>query len=163
MLVEKIHAHWGIDQEYMPPPSEGTLATLDPALIVSPPPEFALGYVPIVTRQEEAPPDDSLFEQLSIDDVLGRYVRQPPDNPWHSGEISAFGRSMLQWENDAGVTWPLEPNLADGKLLTNEQSPYFGSPGGDAFTIVLKRDEYGSFIAEVEGFLFLTELYTRQP
>lgn len=162
MLVENIHVHWGIDQEYMPPPSEGTLATLDPALIVSPPPEFAVGYVPIVTRQEEVPPDDALLEQLSIDDVLGRYVRQPPANSWHSGEISVLGNG-LQWENDGGASWPLDPNLADLKLLTNEQSPYFEADGGDAFILVLKRDENGSFIAEIEGFLFLGELYTRQP
>lgn len=55
-LVEEIHTRWGIDGEYMPPLSEGSLVTLDPALIVSPPPEFAVGYVPIVTRQEAAAP-----------------------------------------------------------------------------------------------------------
>ncbi|MCP4747747.1 MAG: hypothetical protein GY874_16660 [Desulfobacteraceae bacterium] len=54
-LIEKIHASWGIDQEYMPPPGDGELATLDPALIVTPPSEFAVGYVPIVIRQELAP------------------------------------------------------------------------------------------------------------
>ena len=51
-FVEKIHAHWPIDRDYMPPPSRGTLVTLDPALLVTPPKGLELGYVPIVTHQE---------------------------------------------------------------------------------------------------------------
>ena len=51
-FVEKIHANWPIDRDYMPPPSRGKLVTLDPALIVTPPKGLEAGYVPIVTRQE---------------------------------------------------------------------------------------------------------------
>src|SRR4030095_13234105 len=50
-LVEKIHANWPIDREYMAPPSQGELVTLDPELLVMPPPGLEVGYVPIVTRQ----------------------------------------------------------------------------------------------------------------
>jgi len=50
-LVEKIHAQWPIDRDYMAPPSRGALATLDPALLVTPPKGLEVGYVPIVTRQ----------------------------------------------------------------------------------------------------------------
>jgi hypothetical protein len=50
-FVEKIHATWPIDRDYMAPPSSGTLATLDPALILTPPPGLEAGYVPIATRQ----------------------------------------------------------------------------------------------------------------
>jgi hypothetical protein len=39
----------------MVPPGSGTLATLDPALLVTPPKGLKVGYVPIVTRQEVAP------------------------------------------------------------------------------------------------------------
>ena len=53
-FVEKIHANWPIDRDYMAPPSTGSLATLDPALIVTPPEGLEAGYVPIVTRQEDA-------------------------------------------------------------------------------------------------------------
>jgi hypothetical protein len=35
----------------MAPPSRGTLVTLDPALLVTPPQGLEAGYVPIVTRQ----------------------------------------------------------------------------------------------------------------
>ena len=38
----------------MAPPSSGTLASLDPALLVNPPKGLEVGYVPIVTRQEDA-------------------------------------------------------------------------------------------------------------
>lgn len=54
-FIEKLHKNWPIDQDYMAPPSRGSLATLDPALLVAPPKGFEVGYVPIVTRQEAVP------------------------------------------------------------------------------------------------------------
>lgn len=51
-LVEKIHAHWPADRDYMAPPGRGRRVALDPALLVTPPPGLERGYVPIVTRQE---------------------------------------------------------------------------------------------------------------
>jgi len=53
-LIERIQGNWPITRDYMPPPSSGTLATLDSALIVAPPKGMEVGYVPIVTRQEQA-------------------------------------------------------------------------------------------------------------
>ncbi|HAM71102.1 MAG TPA: hypothetical protein DCM86_05615 [Verrucomicrobiales bacterium] len=52
--VEKIHRSWNHDRDYLPPPALGTLAEIDPALIVTPPPGLEVGYVPIVTRQGAA-------------------------------------------------------------------------------------------------------------
>ncbi len=49
--VEKIHRQWTKDREYLPPPAIGTLAEIDPALLVTPPPGLEAGYVPIATRQ----------------------------------------------------------------------------------------------------------------
>ena len=54
-FVEKIHAHWPIDRDYMAPPTTGEPAKLDPALFVMPPEGMEVGYVPIVIRQEAAP------------------------------------------------------------------------------------------------------------
>ena len=54
-LVEKIHESWPTDRNYMAPPTAGELASLDPALFVTPPKGMEVGYVPIVTRQEAAP------------------------------------------------------------------------------------------------------------
>jgi hypothetical protein len=50
--VEKLHRLWTKDREYLPPPTVGKLADIDPALIVTPPAGLEAGYVPIVTRQE---------------------------------------------------------------------------------------------------------------
>lgn len=49
--VEKLHRHWTKDRNYLSPPRIGTLADIDPALILTPPPGLEVGYVPIATRQ----------------------------------------------------------------------------------------------------------------
>lgn len=50
-LVEKIHAQWPTNRDYMQPPSQGKLVNLDRGLFVTPPRGLEVGYVPIVTRQ----------------------------------------------------------------------------------------------------------------
>ncbi len=50
--VEKLHATWKKDRDYLPPPEIGSLADIDPELVVTPPKGLEVGYVPIVTRQE---------------------------------------------------------------------------------------------------------------
>ncbi len=49
--VEKLHRTWTKDRDYLPPPTIGTLAHLDSALVVTPPKGLEVGYVPIATRQ----------------------------------------------------------------------------------------------------------------
>ena len=49
--VELIHRHWKKDKEYLPPNTVGTLADIDPALLLTPPKGLEIGYVPIATRQ----------------------------------------------------------------------------------------------------------------
>jgi hypothetical protein len=49
--VEMLHKHWTKDREYLPPPTVGKLADLDPAALVTPPKGLEVGYVPIVTKQ----------------------------------------------------------------------------------------------------------------
>jgi hypothetical protein len=51
LRVEKLHKAWTKEKEYLPAPTIGKLADLDPALIVTPPKGFEIGYVPIATRQ----------------------------------------------------------------------------------------------------------------
>jgi len=50
-LIEKIHMQWGIQQDYIPAPSSGSLVRIDNNLIVTPPEGLEVGYVPIVTDQ----------------------------------------------------------------------------------------------------------------
>jgi hypothetical protein len=54
-LVESMHRHWPIDGDYLPPAGDGSLASFDPALIVTPPKGLEHGHVPIVIGQELAP------------------------------------------------------------------------------------------------------------
>ena len=49
--VEKLHRSWTKNRNYLPPPTLGKLANLDPAQIVKPPKGMEIGYVPIATRQ----------------------------------------------------------------------------------------------------------------
>ena len=49
--VEMLHKSWTKDREYLPPPTVGKLADLDPAVLVTPPKGLEVGYVPMVTRQ----------------------------------------------------------------------------------------------------------------
>ena len=50
-FVEKLHANWPIDRDYMAPPTRGSLVKLDPAVLVTPLKGLEVGHVPIVTRQ----------------------------------------------------------------------------------------------------------------
>ena len=50
--VEMLHRHWPKSRNYLPTPTLGKLANLDPAQIVKPPKGLEVGYVPITTRQE---------------------------------------------------------------------------------------------------------------
>ncbi|MFM7053035.1 MAG: hypothetical protein ACKOYN_13030 [Planctomycetota bacterium] len=52
--VELIHRAWPKDRDYLPPATTGTLAELDPALLVTPPKGLEAGYVPIALRQDIA-------------------------------------------------------------------------------------------------------------
>ena len=56
-LIEKLHASWPIDRDYLAPLRTGELVSLDPALLVSPPAGMEVGYVPIVTGQRARPAD----------------------------------------------------------------------------------------------------------
>jgi hypothetical protein len=49
--VVKLHHNWKKEGSYLPPPTNGQLAEIAPALIVTPPPGLEVGYVPIATRQ----------------------------------------------------------------------------------------------------------------
>jgi hypothetical protein len=52
-IVEKIHAKWKLNRNYMAPPTNGKLVALDTALFVTPPKGLEVGYVPIVTGQSK--------------------------------------------------------------------------------------------------------------
>jgi Carbohydrate esterase, sialic acid-specific acetylesterase len=49
--IELLHRTWTKERDYLPPPTTGSLAELDPALLVTPPKGLEVGYVPIALRQ----------------------------------------------------------------------------------------------------------------
>jgi len=52
--VEMLHERWTKDRQYLPPPTVGKLADLDPAVLVTPPKGLEIGCVPIVIGQGAA-------------------------------------------------------------------------------------------------------------
>ena len=59
--IELIHSNWSHTDEYIQPPAFGELATIDPKIIVQPPEGLEIGYVPIVTKQEQSTPKVRVF------------------------------------------------------------------------------------------------------
>ena len=151
-LVEKMHQAWTPDKTYLPPPTGGELAGFDAALMVTPPPGFEVGYVPIVTHQEAStatgcPADlldqknaaaKAVLEGLKPEDLVGSYQRLPVENPWHEVQITLDASGQLWWENAAQVTWKLF--LESGVLTTGEDCPY----GVNTLGIALLEDAQGA-------------------
>ncbi len=98
------------------------------------------------------------WHAITVADLLDTFTREPVLNPWHIGDIRYDG-SQLEWLNTAGVSWNLTPDLANGRLTTGPDCPYFSLWNGKAFRVELERDALGDLTTEVEGFTFLGELY----
>ncbi|MCP4100612.1 MAG: fibronectin type III domain-containing protein, partial [Lentisphaerae bacterium] len=92
---------------------------------------------------------------LTISDIPGQYIRQPPTNDWHTGIISAEG-SNLKWTNNAGYSWTLVPDIENEQLLTTGDCPY-----GSGKTFALEVQQNGNGSVTVTGFRFGGELYSR--
>jgi hypothetical protein len=70
--VELLHRNWTKDREYLPAPTIGKLADIDPALIVTPPAGLEAGYVPIAVRQEITEvnsADRTVFDKFPVIEV----------------------------------------------------------------------------------------------
>ena len=160
-FVEKLHASWRIDLDYMAPPTRGKLVALDPALLVTPPKGLEVGYVPIVTHQEFVPPD--LSRIVTPEMLSGRYQRDPKQNNWHEGELKQEGDKhspSFRWINQAGVSWVLTSDLVQARLLCAKESPYFGKETGSSFIIEMQPPSEGVKPA-IAGFHFNGDFYKR--
>lgn len=169
-FIEQIHKHWPIDRDYMAPPSRGELAMLDPALLVMPPKGMEVGYVPIVTRQEDALAKQR-FKLTDLEGLAGTYCRNPVENDWHVGRITieqrdAQGRpSVLRWRNRAGKSWQLFPDMDEGVLGTDEQNPYYSSSSKrtSVFYPEYEKNKDTGSSPRISGFRFQNQLYVRSP
>ena len=153
-IVEQIHTNWPTGNAYMAPPNRGTLATLDSALLVTPPVGLEVGYVPIVTKQEMGV--SGVYTQLTALQLEGRYQRNPVENGYHIGTVT-LGNGTYYWTNQAGYSWSLAPDLANGVFLPGPDYPYPGS-----IEIRLKRDPItDEVLPQVDGLMIAGEFYTR--
>ncbi len=160
-FVEKLHANWPIDRDYMAPPTRGKLVALDPALLVTPPNGLEVGYVPIVMRQEASVPD--LSRVVTPEMLSGRYRHDPKKNNWHEGKLKLEDNKRLpcfRWTNEAGVSWTLTTDLAHARLLCAKGSPYFDKESGSSFIIEMQPDS-GSAKPAIAGFHFNGGFYKR--
>lgn len=98
------------------------------------------------------------WQLFTVADLLGPYRRSPVENDWHVGDIQLS--PQLEWQNQAGVDWNLQDDLANGRLLLGPDCPYWGNGWhGRKFDVVLARDDLGDLQPEIAGFAFLGELY----
>jgi hypothetical protein len=103
-----------------------------------------------------------LSQSITAAQLAGRYERTPIENDWHRGTLSVLPQTeepKLEWQNAAGVRWPLTLELKHGQLLCGPESPYFASPQGKSFQIKVAKGR--SKTIEVIGFHFNGEYYRR--
>lgn len=105
------------------------------------------------------------FDELTIEDILGEYQREPVENAWHTGRLWLDG-VQLKWSNDAGSDCNLTDDLANGRLLTNPGCPYYDNNNGgktEYFFFVPERDENGDLKNNFSQFRgFGRDLFTRK-
>ena len=63
--VELLHKHWSIDDRCFPDP-EQPIASLDEALILTPPKGLEVGYVPICVHQDKAGKELPAFKKINV-------------------------------------------------------------------------------------------------
>jgi len=122
--VELIHSNWSHTEEYIPSPAFGKLATIDPKTIVQPPVGLEIGYVPIVTKQEQSKPKVRVFVLAGQSNMQGYGLVEDNENDPGSlidviqkdtdGEWSEIGE-VGNWNTLEGV-WLYS---GDGDIKTN--------------------------------------------
>ena len=108
--------------------------------------------IPLAVMLRYEPPRLGTFANTDPNDLVGAY---------DGGSIAVAGDNF-QWTNDAGATWQLTWDAASGSFLTGTDNPNRASSGGNAFTIVVARDENGDHTDQIIGFRYLGELYLKQ-
>lgn len=80
--VEMMHTEWSHLDEYLAPPTIGSLAAIDPEILVAPPAGLEIGYVPIVTRQEKSKSKLRVFVLAGQSNMQGQgSISDPEDDP----------------------------------------------------------------------------------
>lgn len=137
----------------------GVGATSGVALVevydVTPPPAATV-VIPTVTTPTVTTPTVTT-PIVTVASVYGTYRRTPVQNGYHVGTIGpklgSDPASMLQWMNEARVSWNLIPDLTQSRLLTDATNPYQAT-GTPNFRLEIQG-------GEVIGFTFINDYYAR--
>jgi hypothetical protein len=114
-----------------------------------------VSVTPSLPLQSYSPPVVSGTPVATLSGVIGNYQRLPVENDYHVGQISlqTGSTTVLKWTNQAGLSWTLTPDLANGMLRTDSTNPY-QKTGGVDFTLAFAD-------GKVSGFYFSNEFYAR--
>jgi hypothetical protein len=120
---------------------------------------------PLGERLQYASPGHPGLARLPLDQIPGKYRRNPRSNDWHEGRIEPpkSANDSWRWRNDAGTSWILDVNLSRGLLATYTDCPYYFSEPerGRAFRLVLRHDANVREIPEIAGFEFNGDFYAK--
>jgi hypothetical protein len=110
------------------------------------------------------PAAPELFLELTAEDLVGRYVREPTENDWHLAEVTIKGegkRAKLRWSNRAGTSWKLEADLSVGLLHCGSDNPYHDpkDPSATDVRVVLDRTDSGDWLPSIAGLRFGGDFY----
>jgi hypothetical protein len=112
--IELIHTHWFKNNEYLPPPTTGSLASLDAAIIVEPPSGLEIGYVPIVSRQEKRDDSHLLVSVSAFPSEAGSVsgkLRHTEGDAVSLTAIAESGYEFIQWTEN-GTEVSNDPSLS---------------------------------------------------
>jgi FG-GAP-like repeat len=116
LRAEKLHKAWTKERQYLPAPTVGTLADVDPALVVTPPKGFEVGYVPIITWQGADDGRSNLLVQSStgttsawlmngttISSSTNLLSNDPNWSVSHIADFNGDGTADILWRNTNGA------------------------------------------------------------
>ena len=106
--------------------------------------------------QESRPKESRPQESQPLASVAGEYRREPVDNGYHSGVLTAKqekGAEILEWTNAAGISFNLYPTGRRDVLKTGPREPYGDKAHAQLF---IERDGDRVF-----GFTLANELFLR--
>jgi hypothetical protein len=169
--VELIHANWDTTANYIAPPTIGELARFDNAALVTPPPGFEVGYVPIIRRQVAAIDSDSdgvadpvdafpndPSESVDLDgDGVGDNADAFPDNALYNVDSDSDGMPD-SWETQYG----LDPN--DSSDATSDNNNDGVTALNEFLTGAVPKgfldiDGNGQYNALTDGLLLLRSMF----
>jgi len=72
--------------------------------------------------------------------VNNKFKKSDYQNAYHGGSFNKLDNGKIQWVNDAGVKWELEPDFKSNIMqVTSENNPYKDTKNGDFFKLIVEN------------------------